>query len=75
MDQETKEMQATVETLIKLDEPEALLATLRHAASRKSGERWQRLTTALLNAEKELEDEGAAHARRKAPEDNEPKSE
>ena len=34
------EMQMTVETLIEMDEPEALLETLRRHAGRK-GNRWQ----------------------------------
>jgi len=45
------ELQETVETLIDLDEPEALLATLSRAAARKKGERWQRLARALHRAE------------------------
>jgi hypothetical protein len=45
------ELKATVETLIDLDEPEALLSTLRSAAQRKSGPRWQALAKALHKAE------------------------
>jgi hypothetical protein len=51
------ELQETVETLISLDEPEALLATLRRAADRKKGERWQRLARALSQAEASLDKE------------------
>jgi hypothetical protein len=51
------ELQETVETLIELDEPEALLATLRRAADRKKGERWQRLARALSQAETSLDKE------------------
>ena len=48
------ELQETVETLIDLDEPEALVATLRQAAKRKRGERWQALADELLNVEAAL---------------------
>jgi hypothetical protein len=51
------ELQETVETLISLDEPEALLATLRRAADRKKGERWNRLARALAQAEISLDRE------------------
>lgn len=53
------ELQETVETIIELDEPEALLATLRDAVDRRHGERWARLKRVLAQAEasmaKELE--------------------
>jgi hypothetical protein len=45
------ELQETVETLIELDEPEALLSTLRKAAERKKGVRWRRLANVLGDAE------------------------
>jgi hypothetical protein len=51
------EMRQTVETLIELDEPEALLTTLKRAAQRKPGERWQRLADALERAEASIENE------------------
>ena len=35
------ELQETVETLIELDEPEAILPTLRRAAERQKGVRWK----------------------------------
>lgn len=49
------ELKATVETLIELDEPEALLATLRRAAERKTSERWQALAKVLGEAEVQLD--------------------
>jgi transcriptional regulator with XRE-family HTH domain len=49
------ELQMTVETLIDLDEPEAILPTLRRAARRRKGERWQALARALVGAEAELD--------------------
>jgi len=48
------ELKLTVETLIELDEPEALLSTLQKAASRKQGERWQKLAGALAMAEQQF---------------------
>jgi hypothetical protein len=51
------EMRQTVETLIELDEPEALLTTLKRAAQRQKGERWQRLADALERAEASIENE------------------
>lgn len=45
------ELQETVETMIELDEPEALLSTLRKAADRKKGVRWRRLANVLGDAE------------------------
>ena len=48
------ELRETVETLIELDEPEALLETLRRAAGRKKGERWQTLARVLGEALKQL---------------------
>lgn len=44
------EMQMTVETLIEMDEPEALLETLRRHAGRMKGKRWQALTSVLDEA-------------------------
>jgi hypothetical protein len=51
------EMKETVETLIDLDEPEALLTTLKRAAARQKGERWKRLADALAVAEASLADQ------------------
>jgi hypothetical protein len=48
------ELQMTVETLIDLDEPEALLATLQRAAARQKGERWDKLALALTYAQDKL---------------------
>lgn len=45
------ELKATVETLIELDEPEALLETLKRAAERKKGVQWARLAQALHYAQ------------------------
>jgi hypothetical protein len=45
------ELQMTVETLIDLDEPEALLETLKRAAAKKKGERWGKLALALTYAQ------------------------
>jgi hypothetical protein len=52
-----EELQLTVDTLIELDEPEALLETLQRAASRKKGERWQKLAGALALAEQVMTSE------------------
>ena len=49
------ELQETVETLIELDEPEAILPTLRRAAERRKGVRWQRLAAVLGEAEIKLD--------------------
>jgi len=49
-----EELQLTVDTLIELDEPEALLETLQRAASRKKGDRWQALASALKEAQAAL---------------------
>jgi len=49
------ELKATVETLIELDEPETILPTLRQAAERKKGLRWQRLAAVLGEAEARLD--------------------
>ena len=51
------ELRETVETIIELDEPEALLSTLRDAIDRKKGERWQRLKRVLAQAEASLDKE------------------
>jgi hypothetical protein len=48
------ELKETVETLIDLDEPEALLTTLKRAAEKQKGPRWQALAKALGKAEDEL---------------------
>ena len=48
-------LQRTVDTLIELDEPEALIATIRRAAERKSGPRWQALAHVLAEAEIKLD--------------------
>jgi hypothetical protein len=52
-----EQMQETVETLIDLDEPEALLETLKRAAQRKRGPRWQKLADALGRAQAAMENE------------------
>jgi hypothetical protein len=49
------ELQETVATLIELDEPEALLRTLRDAAARQKGRRWAALTSVLIEAEWKLD--------------------
>jgi len=41
----------TMETLIEMDEPEALVATMRRTAEHKKGERWQALADELLKVE------------------------
>ena len=51
------ELQETVETIIELDEPEALLSTLRDAVDRKKGERWKRLARVLQQAEASMDKE------------------
>ena len=66
------ELQETIETLIDLDEPEALLATLRKAASMKKGKRWQELAKVLGEAEVKLLDVKPAPP---APADAEAKTE
>jgi hypothetical protein len=48
-------LQRTVDTLIELDEPEALIATIRREAERKSGPRWQALSRVLAEAEIKLD--------------------
>ena len=47
--------QKTVDTLIEMNEPEALLATIRREAERKSGPRWQALALVLGEAETKLD--------------------
>jgi hypothetical protein len=47
--------QRTVDTLIAMNEPEALLATIRREAKRKSGVRWARLAQVLAYAEDKLD--------------------
>jgi len=49
------ELQETVETIIEMDEPEAILPTLRRAAERQKGKRWQALALALGEAETRLD--------------------
>jgi hypothetical protein len=49
------ELKETVETLIELNEPEALLSTLRKAAQRQKGKRWEALATVLGEAEAQLD--------------------
>ena len=56
----TEELQATVETLIDLDEPEALLETLRRNAQARSaeagtGKRWRVLAQVLGTAQVQLD--------------------
>jgi hypothetical protein len=51
------ELKETVETLIELDEPEALLSTLRRAAQRQKGARWQLLARVLAQAEASMDKE------------------
>ena len=48
-------LQRTVDTLIELDEPEALIATIRRAAERRKGVRWARLAQVLAYAEDKLD--------------------
>jgi hypothetical protein len=66
------ELQATVDTLIDLDEPEALLATLQRAAARRKGERWDKLALALTYAQDKLAEWGKPAA--DAPVEGEAKS-
>ena len=47
--------QLTVDTLIEMDEPEALLETIRREAERKSGPRWKALSGVLDEASLQLE--------------------
>jgi hypothetical protein len=54
LDQCRSDLELTVETLIRMDEPEALLATLQRQAKRKSGERWKALAKILSEAEEQL---------------------
>jgi hypothetical protein len=56
------ELHETVETLIDLDEPETILPTLRRAAERRKGERWQRLARVLAQAEASMDKELEAPA-------------
>jgi hypothetical protein len=49
------ELRETIETIIELDEPEALLRTLRDAVDRKKGVRWRRLANVLGEAEIKLD--------------------
>jgi hypothetical protein len=52
-----EQMRETVQHLIDLDEPEALLTALKRAAQRKPGERWQKLADVLERAEAAIENE------------------
>jgi len=45
----------TVETLIELNEPEALLSTIGRAAARQKGRRWEALAHVLREAEVQLD--------------------
>jgi hypothetical protein len=47
--------QKTVETLLDMDEPEALLRLIRREAERKSGPGWQVLARVLGDAEVRLD--------------------
>jgi hypothetical protein len=47
--------QRTVDTLIEMDEPEALLETIRREAQRKSGPRWKALSGVLDEASLQLD--------------------
>ena len=58
------ELQETVETLIELDEPEAILPTLRRAAERQKGVRWRQLAAVLGEAETKLDQRRQRQARR-----------
>lgn len=49
------ELQETVETIIEMDEPETILPTLRRAAERRKGMRWQQLAQVLGEAEVKLD--------------------
>ena len=53
------ELKETVETLIEMDEPEAMLATIRRAAQRQKGARWQLLARVLAQAEANMDQEQA----------------
>jgi hypothetical protein len=48
-------LKSTVETLIELDEPEALLSTLRKAVARQRGKRWEALSRVLDEADWKLD--------------------
>ena len=45
----------TVETLIEMDEPEALLSLLRRETAKKKGKRWEALARVLGEAEIQLD--------------------
>ena len=49
------ELKETVETLIELDEPEAMLSTIRKAAAKQKGKRWETLAAVLGEAEVKLD--------------------
>jgi hypothetical protein len=67
-----EQMRETVQHLIDLDEPEALLTALKRAAQRKPGERWQKLADALERAEAAIENEQRPQAT--PPSDSEAKA-
>lgn len=48
-------LQRTVDTLIEMDEPEALLETILREAQRKSGPRWKALASVLGEASVQLD--------------------
>jgi hypothetical protein len=58
---EMDELEMTVDTLIDLDEPEALLETLKRAAKRKKGLRWAKLAEALEHAGTWLDEHDPKH--------------
>ena len=70
------ELRETIETIIELDEPEALLSTLRDAVDRRKGERWLRLKRILAEAEasmgRELEQVPVRGATDRATGDSQP---
>ena len=66
------ELDLTVDTLIDLDEPEALLTTLQRAAARQKGKRWQMLARALHDAEVKLGLLATAERRVQTPEPDTP---
>jgi uncharacterized protein YceH (UPF0502 family) len=65
------ELELTVETLIELDEPEAMLATLTRVARLRKGARWAKLAEALSQAE----DRYAQLLGQRGPSDAAPKDE
>jgi hypothetical protein len=49
------ELQETVQTILDMNEPETILPTLRRAAERRKGPRWQALAYVLGCAETQLD--------------------